>query len=78
MRYNYEYCADKENEECRIEFLSIGGMERTISAYYSSLPRWFFIVGDSVDVNLWGHSNNLEITLDDFLVVVKALSGEEL
>ena len=33
----------------------------------------FLIVGDSVGVNLWGHSNNLEITLDDFLVAVKAV-----
>ena len=33
----------------------------------------FLIVGDSVGVNLWGQSNNLEITLDDFLVAVKAV-----
>jgi 3-methyl-2-oxobutanoate hydroxymethyltransferase len=29
-------------------------------------------VGDSVGVNLWGHSNPLEVTLDEMLVVCKA------
>src|SRR5438093_13764453 len=30
-------------------------------------------VGDSVGVNLWGHSNPLEITMDEMLVVCKAV-----
>jgi 3-methyl-2-oxobutanoate hydroxymethyltransferase len=30
-------------------------------------------VGDTVGVNLWGHSNPLEITLDELLIVVKAV-----
>lgn len=29
-------------------------------------------VGDTVGVNLWGHSNPLEITLDEMLIVAKA------
>jgi 3-methyl-2-oxobutanoate hydroxymethyltransferase len=30
-------------------------------------------VGDSVGVNLWGHANPLEVTLDEMLVVLKAV-----
>ena len=30
-------------------------------------------VGDSVGVNLWGHSNPLEVTIDEMLVVCKAV-----
>ncbi len=30
-------------------------------------------VGDSVGVNLWGHANPLEVTLDEILVVAKAV-----
>ena len=30
-------------------------------------------VGDSVGVNLWGHSNPLEVTMDEMLVVCKAV-----
>src|SRR5215467_5136433 len=30
-------------------------------------------VGDSVGVHLWGHENPLEITLDDMIVVCKAV-----
>ena len=30
-------------------------------------------VGDTVGVNLWGHANPLEITLDEMLVVAKAV-----
>ena len=30
-------------------------------------------VGDSVGINLWGHSNPLEVTLDEMLVVLKAV-----
>ncbi|MFL6928346.1 MAG: 3-methyl-2-oxobutanoate hydroxymethyltransferase [Xanthobacteraceae bacterium] len=30
-------------------------------------------VGDSVGVNLWGHANPLEVTLDEMLVVCKAV-----
>src|SRR5580700_1669291 len=30
-------------------------------------------VGDSVGVNLWGHSTPLEVTLDEILVVCKAV-----
>jgi 3-methyl-2-oxobutanoate hydroxymethyltransferase len=30
-------------------------------------------VGDSIGVNLWGHSNPLEVTLDEMLVVCKAV-----
>ncbi len=33
----------------------------------------FLIVGDSIGVNLWGQSNNLEIMLDEFLVALKAV-----
>ena len=33
----------------------------------------FISVGDSVGVNLWGHSNPLEVTLDEMLVVCKAV-----
>ena len=33
----------------------------------------FLIVGDSVGVNLWGQSNNLEITLDEMMIAVKAV-----
>jgi len=33
----------------------------------------FISVGDSVGVNLWGHANPLEVTLDDILVVCKAV-----
>ena len=31
------------------------------------------VVGDSVGVNLWGHANPLEVTLDEMLVVCKAV-----
>src|SRR3954453_4933643 len=30
-------------------------------------------VGDSVGVNLWGHSNPLEVTMDEMIVVCKAV-----
>src|ERR1700731_3259953 len=30
-------------------------------------------VGDSVGVNLWGHSNPLEVTMDEMLVCCKAV-----
>src|SRR6266576_95008 len=30
-------------------------------------------VGDSVGVNLWGHSNPLEVTMDEMLIVCKAV-----
>ncbi|HTP84000.1 MAG TPA: 3-methyl-2-oxobutanoate hydroxymethyltransferase, partial [Alphaproteobacteria bacterium] len=30
-------------------------------------------VGDSVGVNLWGHANPLEVTLEEILVVAKAV-----
>jgi 3-methyl-2-oxobutanoate hydroxymethyltransferase len=30
-------------------------------------------VGDSVGVNLWGHSNPLEVTMDEMLVVCRAV-----
>src|SRR5215813_15042844 len=33
----------------------------------------FISVGDSVGVNLWGHSNPLEVTMDEMLVVCKAV-----
>src|SRR5882762_7187515 len=33
----------------------------------------FISVGDSVGVNLWGHSNPLEVTLDEMLVVCKSV-----
>jgi len=33
----------------------------------------FISVGDSVGVNLWGHSNPLEVTLDEILVCCKAV-----
>jgi 3-methyl-2-oxobutanoate hydroxymethyltransferase len=33
----------------------------------------FVSVGDSVGVNLWGHANPLEVTLDEILVVCKAV-----
>jgi 3-methyl-2-oxobutanoate hydroxymethyltransferase len=33
----------------------------------------FISVGDSVGVNLWGHSSPLEVTLDEMLVVCKAV-----
>ena len=33
----------------------------------------FISVGDSVGVNLWGHSNPLEVTLDEMLVCCKAV-----
>src|SRR5215510_1026276 len=33
----------------------------------------FISVGDSVGVNLWGHANPLEVTLDEMLVVCKAV-----
>src|SRR5947207_596150 len=33
----------------------------------------FVSVGDSVGVNLWGHSNPLEVTLDEILVCCKAV-----
>ena len=33
----------------------------------------FIVVGDSVGVNLWGHSNPLEVTLDEMLIVCKAV-----
>jgi 3-methyl-2-oxobutanoate hydroxymethyltransferase len=31
------------------------------------------VVGDSVGVNLWGHANPFEVTLDEMLVVAKAV-----
>jgi 3-methyl-2-oxobutanoate hydroxymethyltransferase len=31
------------------------------------------VVGDSVGVNLWGHANPLEVTMDEMLVVCKAV-----
>ena len=33
----------------------------------------FISVGDSVGVNLWGHSNPLEVTMDEILVCCKAV-----
>ena len=33
----------------------------------------FVSVGDSVGVNLWGHANPLEVTLDEMLVCCKAV-----
>src|SRR5262245_3937453 len=33
----------------------------------------FVSVGDSVGVNLWGHGNPLEVTLDEILVCCKAV-----
>src|SRR5919201_3103706 len=33
----------------------------------------FVSVGDSVGVNLWGHSNPLEVTLDEILICCKAV-----
>lgn len=33
----------------------------------------FIVVGDSVGVNLWGHANPLEVTLDEMLIVCKAV-----
>src|SRR5882762_4882669 len=33
----------------------------------------FISVGDSVGVNLWGHANPLEVTLEEMLVVCKAV-----
>src|ERR1700694_5685469 len=33
----------------------------------------FVSVGDSVGVNLWGHDNPLEVTMDEMLVVCKAV-----
>jgi 3-methyl-2-oxobutanoate hydroxymethyltransferase len=33
----------------------------------------FVVVGDSVGVNLWGHSSPLEVTLDEMLVCCKAV-----
>src|SRR5215471_14891497 len=33
----------------------------------------FVSVGDSVGVNLWGHTSPLEVTLDEMLVVCKAV-----
>src|ERR1700730_13011699 len=33
----------------------------------------FVSVGDSVGVNLWGHGNPLEVTMDEMLVVCKAV-----
>src|ERR1700712_426508 len=30
-------------------------------------------VGDSVGVNLWGHSNPLQVTMDEMLIVCKAV-----
>src|SRR5215510_5787174 len=33
----------------------------------------FVSVGDSVGVNLWGHSNPLEVTLDEMLICCKAV-----
>ena len=31
----------------------------------------FISVGDSVGVNLWGHANPLEVTIDEMLVVLQ-------
>ena len=33
----------------------------------------FISVGDSVGVNLWGHDNPLEVTLDEILICCKAV-----
>src|SRR5215467_10339738 len=33
----------------------------------------FVSVGDSVGVNLWGHANPLEVTLEEMLIVCKAV-----
>ncbi|MEA2990291.1 MAG: 3-methyl-2-oxobutanoate hydroxymethyltransferase, partial [Alphaproteobacteria bacterium] len=33
----------------------------------------FLSVGDSVGVNLWGHANPLEVTMDEILVCCKAV-----
>src|ERR1700674_342128 len=33
----------------------------------------FISVGDSVGVNLWGHANPLEVTMEEMLVVCKAV-----
>ena len=36
-------------------------------------PGWTSSVGNSVGVNLWGHSNPLEVTMEEMLVVCKAV-----
>jgi 3-methyl-2-oxobutanoate hydroxymethyltransferase len=33
----------------------------------------FMVIGDSVGVNLWGHANPLEVTLDEILICCKAV-----
>ncbi len=33
----------------------------------------FIVIGDSVGVNLWGHANPLEVTLDEILICCKAV-----
>lgn len=33
----------------------------------------FVVIGDSVGANLWGHSNPLEVTLDEILICCKAV-----
>src|ERR1700729_3557663 len=33
----------------------------------------FVSVGDSVGVNLWGHANPLEVTMEEMLIVCKAV-----
>ena len=33
----------------------------------------FIVVGDSVGVNLWGHANPLQVTLDEILICCKAV-----
>jgi 3-methyl-2-oxobutanoate hydroxymethyltransferase len=33
----------------------------------------FIVVGDSVGVNLWGHANPLEVTVDEILICCKAV-----
>src|SRR6202165_2706995 len=33
----------------------------------------FVSVGDSVGINLWGHANPLEVTMEEMLVVCKAV-----
>ena len=33
----------------------------------------FVSVGDSVGINLWGHTNPLEVTMEEILIVCKAV-----
>jgi 3-methyl-2-oxobutanoate hydroxymethyltransferase len=59
----------REGRKC----VGVVAWDREIAAIADRAGVDFVSVGDSVGVNLWGHANPLEVTLDEMLLVCKAV-----